>query len=67
MKNSLPQSVRIVEVGPRDLENKQCRVCVRHDGSKSDKATEDGTIGPFMKTMMSDIQKAMFEKVRKER
>ena len=56
-----------IEVGPRDLESKQCRVCIRHDGSKSDMPAADGTLGAYMSGKMAEIQTAMFEKVRKER
>lgn len=54
-----------IEVGPRDVENKACRVCVRHDGEKYDLPVEG--LDAHILEKMDTIQKAMFEKVKKER
>lgn len=54
-----------MEVGPRDMENNQARVCIRHNGEKIDKPI-DG-IAEFAKDQMEVIQKAMFDKIKKER
>ena len=54
-----------IEVGPRDFENKQARVCIRHSGEKVDKGEDE--VAEFVNDQMDIIQKAMFEKVRKER
>jgi prolyl-tRNA synthetase len=43
-----------VEVGPRDVESKQCRVCVRHDGEKYDFPVAD--LGPELVRKLEDIQ-----------
>ncbi|GMI05150.1 hypothetical protein TrVE_jg12404 [Triparma verrucosa] len=55
-----------IEVGPRDFDNKACRVCYRYNGEKEDKSF-DSELAPFLSSKMDSIQKAMFEKVKKER
>jgi len=55
-----------IEVGPRDFDNKACRVCYRYNGEKEDKSADDA-LAPFLAGKMEEIQKAMFEKVKNER
>ncbi|GKY94771.1 hypothetical protein MPSEU_000442300 [Mayamaea pseudoterrestris] len=54
-----------IEVGPRDIEQKMVRICVRHDGSKDD-VSVDG-LGAHVKAMLDDIQSKMFEKAKAAR
>jgi len=54
-----------IEVGPRDVEAKSCRLCVRYNGEKYDFPV-DGLDGEI-ETKLVAIQKAMFDKVKKER
>ncbi len=54
-----------VEVGPRDVENKACRICVRHSGEKYDAPVEG--LAESLLTKMEEIQDKMFQKVKKER
>jgi prolyl-tRNA synthetase len=54
-----------IEVGPMDIEKKQARVVIRHDGEKMDMPV-DG-LGSAIKTKLDEIQKTMFEKAVKAR
>jgi len=54
-----------VEVGPMDIEKKQVRAVIRHNGEKIDLPV-DG-LGAYVKDKLEDIHKAMFEKACKER
>ena len=54
-----------IEVGPSDIEKKQARVVVRHNGDKIDMPVEG--LGGVIKTKLDEIQKTMFEKAVKAR
>lgn len=54
-----------LEVGPRDFENKQCRVVCRHDGSFSDQPIAN--IGDNISQLLETIHTKMFEKARELR
>ena len=54
-----------IEVGPRDMENNQARVVIRHNGEKEDFVVEG--LGAAMKDKLNSIQQAMFEKAKKAR
>lgn len=54
-----------IEVGPMDIEKKQIRAVIRHNGEKIDMSVEG--LGAFVKDKLEDIQKAMFEKAAAER
>jgi prolyl-tRNA synthetase len=49
-----------VEVGPMDIEKKQARVVIRHNGDKIDLPVEG--LGEVLKEKLEEIQKTMFEK-----
>jgi len=51
-----------IEVGPRDVENRQARVVIRHSGEKIDLPVEG--MGLDIRTKLTEIQSAMFEKAR---
>jgi len=54
-----------IEVGPRDLENKQARIVTRYNGEKEDFSV-DG-LGSLLKEKLENIQTAMFEKAKAAR
>mmetsp|Transcript_21005 Transcript_21005/g.58422 ORF Transcript_21005/g.58422 Transcript_21005/m.58422 type:complete len:918 (-) Transcript_21005:389-3142(-) len=54
-----------IEIGPMDIEKKQVRVVVRHNGEKIDLPVEG--LGAHLKEKLEDIHKAMFEKALAER
>lgn len=54
-----------IEVGPMDIEKKQARVVIRHNGEKMDMPVDD--LGSAIKTKLDEIQKTMFEKAVKAR
>lgn len=54
-----------MEVGPRDLANRQCRLVIRRDGSKQDVSTEN--IGSLMVDLLESIQRDMLAFAREER
>jgi len=54
-----------LEVGPRDVQNKQARMVVRHSGDKED-ISIDG-IGAALATKLDAIQEAMFTKAKEAR
>jgi len=49
-----------IEVGPKDIENKQVRIVIRFNGEKIDVPVTD--LGVYIKGKLDDIQKQMFEK-----
>ena len=51
-----------IEVGPRDVTSKQCRIVIRHNGEKSD-VSIDGLAG-YLKTLLDTIQDVMFAKAK---
>jgi len=54
-----------IEVGPMDIEKKQVRAVIRHNGEKIDLPVEG--LGACLKEKLEDIHKAMFEKACVER
>merc|ERR1712176_1174926 len=54
-----------IEVGPRDVENKQARVVVRHSGEKVDLPV-DG-LADSLKIKLEDIHVEMFQKAKEAR
>ena len=54
-----------IEVGPRDLENKQVRLVVRFSGEKIDVAVDD--LAEFIEKKLDEVQKGMFTKALKFR
>jgi len=54
-----------IEVGPMDIEKKQVRAVIRHNGEKIDLPLEG--LGAYIKDKMEDIHTAMFEKASAER
>lgn len=54
-----------IEVGPRDLENKQVRVVSRYNGDKEDFSVVG--IGALLKEKLDTIQGAMFTNAKKAR
>jgi prolyl-tRNA synthetase len=54
-----------VEVGPRDIEQKNARIVIRHDGSKEDLPV-DG-LGLTIKAKLDEIQATMFNKAKQAR
>jgi hypothetical protein len=54
-----------LEVGPRDIEQKQVRCVIRHNGDKMDLSVEG--LAALLKTKLEEIQEDMFLKAKKER
>jgi len=54
-----------IEVGPRDMEQQQARIVIRHDGAKEDHPVEG--MGVMLRDKLTEIQAAMFEKAKKAR
>ena len=54
-----------IEVGPRDIEGKRCRVVTRVDGAKEDRDVEG--LNSWLSDKLASIQQQMFDKVKKER
>jgi len=54
-----------IEVGPMDIEKKQIRAVIRHNGEKIDLPLEG--LGACITDKLEDIHKAMFEKAAAER
>jgi len=54
-----------IEVGPRDIENKQARVVVRYNGEKVDMMVDN--LGQALQTKLDEIQNAMFAKAKETR
>lgn len=54
-----------VEVGPRDIEQKQARCVLRYNGEKMDLST-DG-LATFLKDKLEDVQEKMFQKAKEAR
>jgi prolyl-tRNA synthetase len=54
-----------IEVGPRDIEQKQARIVIRYNGDKIDMAVDK--LGASIKQKLDDIQAAMFLKAKETR
>mmetsp|Transcript_11916 Transcript_11916/g.28539 ORF Transcript_11916/g.28539 Transcript_11916/m.28539 type:complete len:711 (+) Transcript_11916:317-2449(+) len=54
-----------IEVGPMDIQKKQARIVIRHNGEKMDMPVEG--LGSAIETKLEEIQKTMFEKALKAR
>mmetsp|Transcript_23254 Transcript_23254/g.32572 ORF Transcript_23254/g.32572 Transcript_23254/m.32572 type:complete len:731 (+) Transcript_23254:72-2264(+) len=54
-----------IEVGPRDIEQKQARVVVRYNGEKMDMSVEN--LGEALSAKLDEIQNAMFNKAKETR
>jgi prolyl-tRNA synthetase len=51
-----------IEVGPRDVEQKQARIVLRYNGEKLDMRVEG--LGEMLKEKLEDIQHSMFQKAK---
>jgi len=51
-----------IEVGPRDIEQKQARIVVRYSGAKIDMPVEN--LGNVLVTKMEEIQEGLFQKAK---